>query len=84
MIRHLTKHLFSSGGKYASFLTDSALEINNLLVRALSMANDFVVNSADPFYTIVEMGEEIGTRGETAIKIIFSVAGKIISAYPVK
>jgi alpha-tubulin suppressor-like RCC1 family protein len=46
--------------------------------------NEFVVNSADSFRTIVNMGEVVGTRGEQYIRIVFSVVGDIITAYPEK
>ncbi|MCL2284910.1 MAG: hypothetical protein FWC32_00930, partial [Firmicutes bacterium] len=84
LIPHLTKHLQGAGGRYAKFNTNSALEINNLLARGLSMATDFTVNSPDSFFTIVNMGQVVGTKGETFIKIVFTAMGEIITAFPKK
>ena len=77
-----SKHLMSAGGGYSKFATDSTETINQWIVMGLNNATDFVVNSGDSFYTIVNIGQTIGTKGEECIKIIFSMAGKIISAYP--
>ncbi len=76
MIPHLSKHLISAGGRYSKFLTDSAVELNNLLAKALSIAGDFIINSDDSFCVLVDMGEEIGTRGETIIKMFSLLQGK--------
>ena len=78
------KHLANAGGSYAKFATNDASVVNNWISNALSRASEFVVNSSDSYYTIVEYGKAIGTKGETAIKIVFTKAGDIITAYPVK
>ena len=74
-------HLMSGSGGYSKFATDSLSTANQWVTNALSMANSFVVNSGDSIYTVVGMGRTVGTKGEQYIKIVFSVAGKIISAY---
>lgn len=77
-------HLLNAGGGKAKFLADSVSVVRDLVYNALSISNSFVVNSGDSFYTIVDMGEVVGTKGEQFIKIVFTVGGKIITAYPVK
>ena len=85
MIPHLLRHTPSGGWKNkAKFTTDSALDINNLIARGLNMATNFSINSHDSFKTIVDMGSVVGTKGEQFLKIVFTAAGEIITAYPVK
>jgi len=85
MIPHLTRHTPSGGWKNkAKFLTDSARDINNLIARGLNLANNFTINSHDSFFTVVDMGQEVGTKGQQFLKIVFTAAGEIITAYPVR
>jgi len=78
------KHLSGAPGNWAQFDTNSATQVNTWVQNGLQNATNFTVNSADSFFTIVDMGQVIGTRGEQAIKIVFTVCGKIITSYPVR
>ena len=77
------KHLLGAGGTFAQFASNSTATINQWVSQGLSTANNFVVNSGDSFYTVVNMGQAVGSKGEQFIKIVFTVGGKIITAYPV-
>lgn len=78
------KHLMNAGGNYAKFNTVSTATVNQWVTQALTKADNFIVNSKDSYYTIVNMGQQVGSNGEEFIKVVFSTAGKIIIAYPVK
>jgi RHS repeat-associated protein len=81
------KHLKNAGGNFNKFKTDSQAEVRKLITQALKSKNNIIrieLNSSDSYYVIVDMGREIGTKGEKFLKIIFTFKGKIISAYPVK
>lgn len=41
-------------------------------------------NGSDSYYIITNMGKIIGTKGERCIKVVFDIAGKIWTAFPVK
>jgi hypothetical protein len=79
-----SKHLMSATGDWAKFATSSSSQVNTWITTALRNSNQFIINSEDSYYTIYEMGQVIGTKGETAIKVVFTVAGKIITSFPVK
>ena len=78
------KHLLGAGGNYSQFLTDDMDVIRRWITTALRNGTNFITNSSDSYSLIYNLGEIIGTNGEQSIKVVFSVAGKIITAYPIK
>jgi RHS repeat-associated protein len=79
-----TKHLLGSPGNYNKFATDNMTMIRGWIRTALKYGTNFQVNSKDSYYVIYNIGRVIGTKGEQCIKVVFDIAGKIITAYPVK
>jgi len=79
-----SKHLPRTGGDWAKFSTSNTTQIKSWIATALKNSKTFIVNSEDSFYTIYEIGQQIGTKGEQAIKVVFTKTGKIITAFPVK
>ena len=59
-------------------------QINMWITTALNSSTRYITNSEDSFYVIYDFGQQIGTKGEQAIKVVFTTAGKIITAFPVK
>jgi hypothetical protein len=41
-------------------------------------------NAPGAFHVVVNLGRTIGTKGETAIRVIVDYTGKIWTAFPVK
>lgn len=78
------KHLANAGGNYSKFATTDPNVVNQWVKQALNSATNFVTNSPDSYYTIVNMNQSIGTNGEQFIKVVFTNAGNIITAYPLK
>ena len=79
------KHLSNTGGKFAKFNTSSRKQVSKWISQALKSKNaNFYPNSKDSYYIITNMGKKIGTKGQKSIKVVFTKAGKIITAYPVK
>ncbi|HYF95147.1 MAG TPA: RHS repeat-associated core domain-containing protein [Symbiobacteriaceae bacterium] len=81
-----SKHLASAGGRWAKFATDDAAEVSTWIKEALKSSNaQFLANNRpDSFKVIVDVGREIGTKGERAIQVIVGTDGKIWTAFPVK
>ena len=60
-------------------------QVQTWVSQALKSKNAvFYPNDSSSYYIITNMGKTVGTKGETAIKVVFDYAGKIITAYPVK
>lgn len=85
------KHLSSSGGKGAKFLGDTKEAAEVILKDAMSngkvqsIADNGLTKMGQQSYQIViDAGKEVGTKGETLIKIVISEDGGMLSAYPVK
>ena len=82
-----SKHLLGGAGRYARFSTNSQQAIREIIKEALTSANATFRpngNSSNSYIIITDLGRTIGTRGETAIKVVFDKTGKIWTAYPVK
>jgi hypothetical protein len=79
-----SKHLLGAGGNYAKFNTNSHSTIRGWISEALRYGSNFKVNSSDSYYIVYNMGKVIGTKGEKFIRVVFTMAGKIITAYPQK
>jgi hypothetical protein len=85
------KHLATSGGNGAKFLGETKEAAEAVLQDA--MKNGTVKSVADngltkmgqqSYQIIIDAGKEVGTKGETLIKIVISEDGGMLSAYPVK
>jgi hypothetical protein len=79
-----SKHLMYASGTWAKFATTSQSIIQGWISEALKNGSKFVLNSEDSYYVIYNMGRVIGTNGEKSIKVVFTFAGRIITAFPVK
>lgn len=73
-----------SGGNYAKFASANQTQIRSWIAASLNNGTNFVLNSSDSYNLIYNMGRIIGTNGEQKIKVVFTFAGRIITAYPVK
>jgi len=85
------KHLSTTGGKGAKFLCGSKAEAENILKAAILNGKiiDILDNGLTPagnqsYEYIIDAGKVIGTKGEYLIKIVLSIDGGMLSAYPVK
>ena len=85
------KHLSSSSGNGAKFLGDTKDAAEVILKDAMSngkvqsIADNGLTKMGQQSYQIViDAGKEVGTKGETLIKIVISEDGGMLSAYPVK
>lgn len=73
------KHLSTSGGKGAKFLGDSKVAAEEILREAMKKAdivdvidNGLSTRGNQTYEIIINAGKEIGTKGETLIKLIIS------------
>ncbi|MCE5284535.1 MAG: hypothetical protein LLG02_01615, partial [Pelosinus sp.] len=80
------KHLQDAAGRWQKFNTNSKEEVNELIKEGLESPNAMFLpnNQPNSFKVIVDMGKEIGTKGETKLQVIVGDDGKIWTAYPVK
>lgn len=80
------KHLVGSAGNWAKFAAGT--DPNALAAEALRSPDGlFLPNSggaADSFIVKTDLGQVIGTQGQTWLKVVVSNDGQIITAYPVK
>ncbi|MBK7706179.1 MAG: hypothetical protein IPJ30_10445 [Acidobacteria bacterium] len=79
------KHLAGAAGRYGKFNTSDVAAIRSLLAEALKSQNaTFLSNKAmKSFMVITDLERQIGTKGQTKLKIIVGENGKIWTAYPV-
>lgn len=79
------KHLSTAGGNYGKFA--AGVDAHEVIEEALRSAQaTFMRNPSDPensFRVITNLGRVIGTKGQTAIRIIVDYSGKIWTAFPV-
>lgn len=82
------KHLAGAGGNYAQFITASKDEVIALTKEALSKApqyQSFYVNNNNidqSIIVVVNMGREVGTKGQTYLRNVVDTAGNIWTAFP--
>jgi hypothetical protein len=79
------KHLAGSGGNYSQFAAGT--DPNALAADGLRSPDaQFYPNASggERFVVKADLGQVIGTRGETWIKIVVANDGQIITAYPIK
>ncbi|SEG43121.1 hypothetical protein SAMN04488592_2986, partial [Microbacterium azadirachtae] len=80
------KHLPGAAGRWNKWA--EGVDINGTVKDALvSSDSTFMTNTggaADSFILRTNMGQVVGTKGETSVKVVVSNDGRIITAYPVK
>ena len=85
------KHLSTSGGNGAKFIGESKEAAEAILRDAMSngtvqsiIDNGLTKLGKQSYQVIIDAGKEVGTKGETLIKIVVSEDGGMLSAYPIK
>jgi len=81
------KHMRSStSGTKAKFDTDDPEQVKSWVSEVLNSPRRLHLpngDSTDSFQIIVDMGREIGVKGQRKIRVVVTDAGKIITAFPV-
>ncbi|WP_187360764.1 hypothetical protein, partial [Clostridium butyricum] len=85
------KHLSTTKGKGQQFLGNNKVESEIILKDTIkngaikSITDNGITRAGNESYEIIiDAGKEIGTRGETLVKIVLSEDGGMLSAYPIK
>ncbi|KJR44864.1 hypothetical protein UF75_4758 [Desulfosporosinus sp. I2] len=75
-----------AGGRWQKFVTNSKSQVNKWVEEGLRSGKaQFLPNNQDGSYKIItDLGETIGTRGETKIQTIVGGDGMIWTSYPIK
>jgi len=79
------KHLPGAGGGYAQWA--AGVDIRATVASALRSASaKFLPDAkyADRIDVVTDVGETVGSKGETAVKVVIDKLGHIITAYPSK
>ncbi|WP_161965993.1 RHS repeat domain-containing protein [Steroidobacter cummioxidans] len=78
------KHLPGAGGRYAKF--GEGVDPQGAIAEALRSPNAvFSPNNVDESFRVVtDLGRAVGSRGETALRVVVGNDGKIWTAFPVK
>jgi hypothetical protein len=79
------KHLPNSAGRWAKFA--QSVDPQKVISEALSSPNAQMLPNSDnsgSFVVITNLGRIIGSKGETALKVVVDWTGKIWTAYPKK
>ncbi|MGB8659237.1 MAG: hypothetical protein WCD34_02350, partial [Candidatus Acidiferrum sp.] len=79
------KHLPGAGGNWAKFASD--VDPKAVVREALTSPNaKFLPNGTDPnsFRVVTDLGKVVGSKGETAVRVVVDFSGKIWTALPVK
>lgn len=77
------KHLASAGGNYAKFA--EGINPNAILREALSSPNARIYpNDGASFKIIADVGRQVGTKGQTAVRAIVDYSGHVVTWFPVK
>ena len=80
------KHFKNAGGNWAKFNTDDVGQIRNMVQEILRSENSiFKANPQSPntFRVEGDLGREVGTKGQTKIRVILGEDGGIITAFPI-
>ena len=82
------KHLASASGNQAKFDTDDISEAQSWVAEGLKSGDSQVVPNPnhpnDTFRVVSDLGREVGTKGQTRIRSVLSIDGRVINAFPVK
>jgi hypothetical protein len=79
------KHLPGAGGTHAKFA--AGVDIQAVVAQALRAEGAFFkANPSIPgtFRVVADLGMVIGSKGETAIRVIVKYPGRVITAFPVR
>jgi hypothetical protein len=79
------KHFSGAAGNYSKFAFD--VDPSSVIQEALTSENaTFLPNPRLPgtFKVVTDLGQVIGTNGQTAVRVIVTNTGKIVTAFPVK
>jgi len=84
---HLASSLLKSKAKFSA-----AVNAFDVVAEALKSKNAaFLLNKGPDGVTVipgwvmvVDLGRVVGTKGQTAVKIVFNAAGEMITSYPYK
>ena len=82
---NINKHLGGAGGKHSKFISNSVDDIITMAQKGLKSQNVFFKtnSAAKSWQIIVDMGQVIGTKGQTAIRVVLGYGGKIWTMFPV-
>lgn len=81
---NINKHLADAGGKWSKFTSNSVDDLVNVVQGGLKSQNvSFLPNSGKLFKMVVDMGTQIGTKGQSTVKVIIGYGGKIWTMFPV-
>jgi RHS repeat-associated protein len=76
------KHLPGSGGSWSKFA--EGVNPSGAIAEALQSANArFLANGETTFRVITDLGVAVGSKGQTAVRVIVDFSGRIITAFPV-
>jgi hypothetical protein len=79
------KHFANAGGRYSTFASE--VDPYSAIEDALRSPDaQFYPNPQIPgtFKLVADLGQTIGSAGQTAVRVIVTDAGKIVTAFPVK
>lgn len=79
-----TKHLLNSAGNWGKFCSNDQEYLKSLGKYALkhTSMSQLIKNSSDSVKLAFNLGYTVGTYGETCVRLVFSLAGKIITFFP--
>ncbi len=79
-----TKHLPNSAGNWGKFCSNGQEYLRSLGKYALkhTSMSQLIKNSSDSVKLAFNLGYTVGTSGETCVRLVFSLAGKIITFFP--
>ena len=79
-----TKHLPNSAGNWGKFCSNDQEYLRSLGKYALkhTSMSQLIKNSSDSVKLAFNLGYTVGTSGETCVRLVFSLAGKIITFFP--
>ena len=82
---NINKHLNSAGGRHSKFISDSVDDIVSMAQKGLRSQNILIKTNkaAKSWQIIVDVGQVVGTKGQTAIRVIVGYGGKIWTMFPV-
>ena len=82
---NINKHLNSAGGRHSKFISDSVDDIVSMDQKGLRSQNILIKTNkaAKSWQIIVDVGQVVGTKGQTAIRVIVGYGGKIWTMFPV-
>lgn len=82
---NINKHLNGAGGRHSKFISDSVDDIVSMAQKGLKSQNILIKTNqaAKSWQIIVDVGQVVGTKGQTAIRVIVGYGGKIWTMFPV-